>query len=107
MSDYCYNRGVFDSVLLNAAIDADRGPQIEVQTGADVLVRKLDEGRRFETFAPVGIDVDIGQRVPERAGDRTEVAVGDAPTVVGIRGDDVMIDGVEAHVAVARAGEKR
>ena len=44
--------------------------------------------------------------MPDGAADRTEVAVGNAPAVVGIGGVDEMVVRLEAYVAVARAREK-
>src|SRR5439155_24491663 len=85
---------------------ADRRTEIEIKTGADGAVCKLDKARRLEAFAPVDVDVYLACDMPDGAADRTEVAVGDAPAVVGIGGIDEMVVGLEAYVAVARARGK-
>src|SRR6185503_10568039 len=52
---------------------ADRRAQREVQARPAVAVGKLDESRRLEALAPVGIDVDVLRRAPDDAADRTRM----------------------------------
>ena len=58
-------------------------------------------------FAVVRIHVDVVERVPDDAEYGTRMVVAALPAVVPVGAGDEMVGGLEAHVAVAHAGEDR
>ncbi len=87
---------------------ADRRLQVERQAGLAIgPVAQLVEGGRFKALAHGSVETQRRVGVEHDAGHGREIAVAGAAAVVGIGAHDVVIHGIEFHVAVPQPGQHR